>query len=106
MYAWIRSGGKQYRVAPGEIVRVERLAGEVGSKVTFGDVLAVRTDDEKLLTGAAAAAVRVTGKIVTHGRNRKVLVMKYKRTKQYKITRGHRQGFTSIQVNEIKLDEE
>lgn len=106
MYALIRSGGKQYRVAPGEIVRVERLAGQVGSKVTFHDVLAVRTDDEKLLTGAAAAAALVTGKIVTHGRNRKVLVMKYKKTNQYKITRGHRQGFTTVQVNEIKLDQE
>lgn len=106
MYALIRSGGKQYRVAPGEIVRVERLTGKVGSQVTFDDVLAVRTDDEKLLTGAAAGTALVTGKIVTHGRNRKVLVMKYKRTNQYKITRGHRQGFTTVQVNEIKIDQE
>jgi large subunit ribosomal protein L21 len=106
MYAVIRSGGKQYRVAPGETVKVERLAGKVGSKVTLTDVLAVRTDDEKMLTGAAAAAARVTGKIVAHGRYGKILVMKFKRTNQYKITRGHRQGFTTVQVNEIKLDQE
>jgi large subunit ribosomal protein L21 len=106
MYALIRTGGKQYRVAPGETVRVERLTGKVGSNVTFGDVLAVHTDDEKLLTGAAAARARVTGKIVAHGRNRKVLVMKFKRTNQYKITRGHRQNFTSVRVNEIQLKQE
>jgi large subunit ribosomal protein L21 len=106
MYALIRSGGKQYRVAPGETVRVEKLTGKVGSNITLGDVLAVRTDDEKLLTGPAVTHARVTGKIIAHGRDRKVLVMKYKKTNQYKITRGHRQNFTTVQVNEIQLNQE
>ncbi len=106
MYALIRSGGKQYRVAPGESVRVEKLAGKVGSSVTLSDVLAVCTDDKKLLTGPAVKRARVTGKIIGHGRDRKVLVMKYKRTNQYKITRGHRQSFTTVQVNQIELNQE
>lgn len=104
MYAVIRTGGKQYRVAPGETIRVERLAGKVGAKVTFSgeDVLAVRTE-EKLLSGKDAAAATVTGRIVEQDRQRKVLVMKYKKTNQYRITRGHRQGYTAVEVKEITV---
>jgi large subunit ribosomal protein L21 len=103
MYAVIRSGGKQYRVAPGDTVKVERLPGKVGGKVTFGDVLAVHTDDKKLVTGAAAAEAKVSGKIVEHGRGPKLTVMKYRKTKQYKIIRGHRQDYTAVEVGDIKL---
>jgi large subunit ribosomal protein L21 len=103
MYAVIRSGGKQYRVAPGETVKVERLPGKVGGKVTFGEVLAVSTDDSKMLTGKDAAAANVTGKIVLQGRHPKVTVLKYKKTRQYKIQRGHRQDYTAVQVNEISF---
>lgn len=102
MYAVIRSGGKQYRVAPGQTVKVEKLDGKVGAKVSF-DVLAVRTDDNRLLTGAEAAKVKVSGKIVEQSRHRKQLVMKYKKTNQYKILRGHRQAYTAVQVGEIKV---
>jgi large subunit ribosomal protein L21 len=102
MYAVIRSGGKQYRVAPGDKVQVERLPGEVGSEVTFDEVLAVRMDD-RLLAGKAAASARVTGKIVRQGRHPKELVMKYKKTKQYKILRGHRQNFTAVEVTDISV---
>ncbi len=104
MYAVIRSGGKQYRVAPGDTVQVERLEGKVGGKVTFDEVLAVRTDEKKLLTGAEAAKAKVTGKIVEHVRGPKLLVMKYKKTNQYRITRGHRQGYTAVEVGDIKVD--
>jgi len=101
----IRFGGKQYRVAPGDTVKLERFEGKVGKQVTFTgeDVLAVRTD-ENLVTGKAAAAAKVTGRIVEHGRHRKLLVMKYKKTNQYRITRGHRQGYTAVQVRDIKLE--
>ena len=104
MYAVIRYGGKQYRVAPGDKVRVERLEGKVGSKVTFSgeDVLAVRTD-EKLVSGKEAASAKVVGRIVEQGRHPKVLVMKYRKTKQYRIRRGHRQNYTAIEVSEIKV---
>jgi large subunit ribosomal protein L21 len=103
MYAVIRSGGKQYRVAPGETVKVERLPGKIGGKVIFDEVLAVRTDDEKTLIGKAAAAVKVSGKIVAQDRHRKVTVLKYKTGGQYKIQRGHRQNYTAVQVSDIAV---
>ena len=102
MYAVIRTGSKQYRVAPGDTIKVEQLPGKVGGKITFEEVLAVRSD-EKLLTGADAASAKVTGKIIAQGRHPKVKVMKYRRTKQYKILRGHRQNYTAIEVSDIKL---
>ncbi len=104
MYAVIRSGGKQYRVAPGETVRVEKLDGKVGGKITFDEVLAVHDDGKKIVAGSAAGKAKVTGKIVSHGRGNKSLVLKYKRGGQYKITRGHRQAFTAVEVSDIKLD--
>ena len=103
MYAVIRSGGKQYRVAPGETVEVERLDGKVGGKVTFDDVVAVRTDDNKILGGAQAAKAKVTGKIVKHLRGPKLQVLKFKKTRQYKIQRGHRQNYTAVQVGDIQI---
>ncbi len=103
MYAVIQTGGKQYRVAPGDTVRIERVEGKVGEKVNFGSVLAVHTDDKKVLMGADAGKVSVTGKIVEQGRGRKLTVLKFKRTNQYKIQRGHRQNFTAVQVHDIKI---
>jgi large subunit ribosomal protein L21 len=103
MYAVIRSGGKQYRVAPGETVKVERIPGKVGGKITFGDVLAVSTDEPKLVTGKDAAGAKVTGKIVSQDRHAKVVVLKFKTGGQYKIQRGHRQNYTAVQVSEITL---
>jgi len=102
MYAVIRTGSKQYRVAPGDTIKVERIPGKVGGKITFEQVLAVRSDDQ-LLTGADAAKATVTGKIIEQGRHPKVKVMKYRRTKQYKILTGHRQDYTAVEVSDIKL---
>lgn len=104
MYAVIRSGGKQYRVAPGETVRVEKLEGKVGGKVTFDEVLAVQNDKKELLAGANSSRAKVTGKIVSQGRAAKHLVLKYKRGGQYKITRGHRQAYTAVEVSDIKFE--
>jgi large subunit ribosomal protein L21 len=103
MYAVIKTGGKQYRVAPGDTIRIERVKGDVGEKVTFGSVLAVHNDEKKLLSGDDASKATVTGKIVSHGRNKKITVLKFKKTNQYKIRRGHRQDYTAVQVGEIKL---
>ena len=100
MYAVIETGGKQYRVTPGESVEVETLEGEVGAQVEFGKVLAV-VDGESVKAGAEAEAARVKGTIVAHGRGDKVLVFKFKRKKQYKRTIGHRQNFTRVAVSEI-----
>ncbi len=103
MYAVIKTGGKQYRVAPGDTIRIERVEGKVGEKVNFGSVLAVHTDDKKVLLGADAGKASVTGKIVQQGRAKKLIVLKFKKTNQYKIQRGHRQNYTAVQVSDIKF---
>jgi len=103
MYAVIRSGGKQYRVEPGKTIQVELLEGKIGGKVTFEDVLAVRTDDKKFVSGAQAAKAKVIGKIVSQGRGPKLKVLKFKTGGQYKIQRGHRQGYTAVQVSDIQI---
>jgi large subunit ribosomal protein L21 len=100
MYAVIRSGGKQYRVEPGATIEVERLEGKVGGKVTFDDVIAVRTDEKKIVAGAKA---KVIGKIVGHTRGPKLRVTKYKTGGQYQIQRGHRQNLTSVEVSDIQI---
>jgi len=103
MYAVIQTGGKQYRVAPGDTIRIERVDGKVGEKVNFGSVLAVHTDDKKVVLGADAGKASVTGKIVSQGRAKKLTVLKYKKGNQYKISRGHRQNYTAVEVSDIKL---
>jgi len=103
MYAVIQTGGKQYRVAPGDTIRIERVKGDVGEQVKFGTVLAVHTDDKKVLAGTDAKQASVTGKIVEQGRAKKLTVLKFKKTNQYKIQRGHRQNYTAVEVSEIKL---
>ena len=97
-----RPGGKQYRVAPGDTIRIERVEGKIGEKVSFGNVLAIH-GDKKVFVGAEAEKATVTGKIVQQGRAKKLTVLKYKRNNQYKIQRGHRQNFTAVQVSDIKI---
>jgi large subunit ribosomal protein L21 len=101
MYAVIESGGKQYRVAPGGKVAVEKLPGAVGAEVEFTKVLAVSKGAGELLAGAALDGAKVKGTITAHGRGDKVIVFKFKRKKQYKRTQGHRQDYTEVQVSEI-----
>jgi large subunit ribosomal protein L21 len=101
MYAVIETGGKQYRVAAGDSVRVERLPGDVGSEVEFDKVVAVCKEAGQVLTGADLEQARVKATITEHGRGKKIVVFKFKRKKQYKRTTGHRQAFTRVQVDEI-----
>jgi len=101
MYAVIEAGGKQLKVAPGDVIQVDTLAGDVGSEVEFGHVLALMNDSNELVTGSGAENVRVKGTIKGHGRGDKVIVFKFKRKKQYKRTIGHRQNYTEVTVNEI-----
>ena len=101
MYAVIETGGKQYRVAPGDKIKVETLAGDVGSEIELGRVLAVVNDSNEVTAGAGLADAKVKGTISGHGRGDKVIVFKFKRKKQYKRTIGHRQNFTEVTVSEI-----
>jgi large subunit ribosomal protein L21 len=100
MYAVIRSGGKQYRVTPGQTLRLESLAGEAGSKIQLGNVLLVE-DGGKLQTGAPLPNVTIEATILQHDRSDKILVFKKKRKKQYRRTRGHRQDFTAVRIEGI-----
>ena len=100
MYAVIETGGKQYRVATGDTVRVETLQGEKGSAVEFTPLAVIREAGD-VVTGDSLSAAKVKGTIANHGRADKVLVFKFKRKKQYKRTIGHRQNFTAIKIEEI-----
>jgi large subunit ribosomal protein L21 len=101
MYAVIRAGGKQYKVAPGDVVRVEKINGTDG-RVEFSDVLAVSAESGSVVRPGPEA--RVTGEVVEQGRGDKILVFHFKRKKQYKKLRGHRQDFTAVRITEIAFD--
>lgn len=100
MYAVIETGGKQYRVQPGQMVEVETIPGEIGATVELGRVLAVSQDD-KLSAGASVKDAKVKAIIQGQGRAPKIIVFKFKRKKQYKRTIGHRQNFTRVKIEEI-----
>ncbi len=102
MYAVIRTGGKQYRVAPGDVIRVENQGDGKDGKVEFSDVLAVSGSAGQIAKPQSEA--RVTGEVVEQGRGAKILVFHYKRKKQYKKLRGHRQGYTAVRITEIAFD--
>lgn len=101
MYAVIRAGGKQYRVTPGDVLRVETQPAQNG-RVEFGDVLAVSGGEGQIARPGSGALV--TGEVLGEGRGKKVLVFHYKRKKQYKKIAGHRQPFTSVRITEIAFD--
>lgn len=101
MYAVIRAGGKQYRVAPGDVIKIERLSQADGEKVQFDEVLAVSGAEGEL--GKPSKAF-VTGQVLGQGRGDKILVFHYKRKKQYKKLNGHRQPFTAVKITGISVD--
>jgi len=102
MYAVIRAGGKQYRVAPGDVIRVEKLGTGTDGHVEFPEVLAVSGEEGQI--GKPQSEARVVGHVVEEGRSPKILVFHYKRKKQYKKLRGHRQAFTAVRITEIAFD--
>ena len=101
MYAVIETGGKQYRVTPGDSITVEKLDGEVGATVEFDKVLAIGKDSGEIVLGKDAAGAKVTGSIKAQDRAAKLLVFKFKRKKQYKRTIGHRQYQTTVRISDI-----
>jgi large subunit ribosomal protein L21 len=100
-YAVIRTGGKQYRVAPGDTLHVEYLAGDVGAPIEFAEVLLTAGEGAVRIGTPLVEGVRVRGQIVGQGRGRKVLIFKKKRRKNYRRRRGHRQEITTVRVTEI-----
>ena len=101
MYAVIRTGGKQYRVAPGDTLKIETTAHDNGS-VEFSDVLAVSGEEGKFESELGGA--KVLASVVGQGRGEKILVFKLKRKKQYKKMQGHRQNFVEVKINEILVN--
>jgi len=100
MYAVIRTGGKQYRVAPGDVVKIERVGSE-DQTVEFSDVLAVSGEAGSI---AKPSSAKVTAEVLGEGRGDKILVFHFKRKKQYKKLRGHRQDFTEVRIKSIEAD--
>ena len=101
MYAVIKTGGKQYRVQEGDVLRVEKLDAETGSAVKFDQVLLVG-EGEALVAGADAAKASVTGVVTENGRDKKIVVFKKRRRKNYRLTQGHRQSYTTVRIEKIK----
>src|SRR5215510_5333078 len=103
MYAVIRSGGQQYRVSPGQTIRLESVAGDPGTKVQIGEVLLVENDG-KLQSGSPLLAnAKVEATVLEHDRAKKIIIFKKKRKKQYRRTNGHRQDFTAVRIESITL---
>lgn len=103
VYAVIRSGGKQYRVSPGQRLKLERLDGAAGDRVTFSDVLLVSADGAVAVGAPTVDSASVGGEIVEQGRGRKISVFKYKNKTRYRRLRGHRQLHTAVLVDEVSL---
>jgi large subunit ribosomal protein L21 len=103
MYAIIRSGDKQFRAEPGQTLRVPSLDAEVGATVTFDEVLLTGGADDVRVGAPTLEGASVSAEVVRHGRGRKVIVFKWKRRKNYRRKQGHRQGFTEVRIDEIRL---
>ena len=99
MYAIIATGGKQYKVSEGDVIKVEKLAGEAGDAVTFDQVVAI--SDDTLKVGADVAKATVSATVMEQGRDKKVIVYKYKRKTGYHKKNGHRQSFTRVKIEKI-----
>ena len=101
MYAVIKTGGKQYKVEAGATLKVEKLLGDVGSKVVIDKVLMIADGENTTIGAPLIAGATVNATVVSHGRADKVMIFKFRRRKHYRKTQGHRQSFTEIQIGEI-----
>ena len=102
MYAVVNSGGKQYKVQQGQVLRVEKIPGDVGSPVTFERILMFSDGDNVSIGQPALEDVAVEGHIVEQGKAKKIIVFKYKKRKRYRRKKGHRQEFTAVLIDDIK----
>ena len=101
MYAIIQTGGKQYRVSPGDVVKVEKLDGNVGDTVTFENVLMIGGEKEPIIGSPVVKGASVTGTITEQDKAKKITILKFKRRKGYRRKMGHRQPFTRLRIEKI-----
>ena len=101
MYAVVATGGKQYKVREGQILRVEKIPGDIGASVSFDNVLMYSDGDAVSVGQPELGDVAVTGHIVEQGKAKKVIVFKYKRRKRYRRKQGHRQHYTAVKIDRI-----
>ena len=104
MYAIIESCGKQYKVAEGDVVFFEKLNAEEGKKVTFDSVVLVSDEGKVQVGNPYVKGVKVEGKVVSHGKGKKIIVFKMKAKKNYRRKQGHRQPYTKVEITSIKTD--
>jgi large subunit ribosomal protein L21 len=103
VYAVIMSGGKQYRVSEGDVVKVEKLDAEIGTPIEFKDVLLIKTEEKTFIGQPRVEGATVQGVLEKQGKDDKVLVFKYKKKKQYRRTRGHRQQHSEVRIEKINV---
>jgi len=103
MYAVVKTGGKEYRISKGDIIRVEKIEGRVGDQVTMKDVLLVSQEGQVHVGNPLLANAMITGEIVQEVKGKKIVTYKMKRRKNYRRTKGHRQTYTYLRVNDISM---
>ena len=103
MYAVILAGGKQFRVAPGDKIRVDTIPAEVGAELEFSGLIAATDNDGRLLLGNDLSNAKVSATVSGHDRAEKILVFKFKRKKQYRRLKGHRQNYTELTIGDVTL---
>jgi len=103
MYAVVKTGGMQFKVVPDETVRVPRLEVQEGQQVTIDEVLLLQDGDRTMVGSPTVSGARVTAEVLAHGKGKKVTVFKMKRRKDYRRSRGHRQGYTELLIKDISL---
>lgn len=101
MYAVIKTGGKQYRVAAGEKIKIEQIAADVGQEITIDQVLAVGSGGDLQVGSPLVAGASVVAKVLAHGRREKIRIFKLRRRKNYQKRQGHRQGYTELEIGAI-----
>jgi len=102
MYAVIQTGGKQYKIAEGEILKVEKLEGGAGDKLTLDQVLMIKDESGTRIGTPTVKDAKITVEVIEQGREKKITVYKYKKRKNYRRKQGHRQAFTKIKVEKIE----
>ncbi len=102
MFAIVETGSKQYRVAPGDVIQVEKLPVEEGAQVELNRVLCLAQDQDVRVGTPYLEGVKVKAQVLRHGKGRKIIVMKYKKRKNYRRKKGHRQLFTELKITEIE----